>query len=340
MSTIDRGRLTQTVLIVVLVGIGFAIFYELRPFLGGFLGALTLYILLRPAMQYLHKKRKWPKALAATVLILASILLLIVPIGGVAQLLYSKLSNLEFNSNQVYTGIVGILSKVKEHTGVELMSSNTLADVEKMLGNMVQSLLNTTYSLALNVIMLCFILFFMFTNVEQLDKSIRSLIPLKKQHADKLIDESRKMVISNAIGIPLLAAIQGFVSGVGYWIFGVSDPVFWGVITGFFSIAPIVGTAIIWIPLSAYLMISGEVGQGIGLLLFGLIVVSSSDNLIRFVLQKRMADVHPIVTVLGVIVGVGLFGMLGIIFGPLLFSLFFLLFKIYRYEYGSSEARE
>ncbi len=333
MAAIEHIRIKQAIIITIILILGITIIYELRSFMSGILGATTLYVLLRSPMLKLTEKHHWPKALASIFLILASVLLILIPLGAVVQLLYTKLTSFEIDTNQVHKGVVAIVNSIKDATGIELMSDKFISEIQSVINGAIQIVLNTTYSLAINAIMLCFLLYFMLTNVRALDRASFRLLPLTEKHAKRLVLDSKKMVVSNAVGIPLIAIIQGMVAALGYWAFGVADPVFWGLITGVFGILPIVGSAVIWVPMAVYHMLEANVWQGVGLLIFGAVIIAGTDNFIRFMLQKKMADVHPIVTVLGVIIGVNLFGFLGLIFGPLLLSTFLLLIKLYRYEY-------
>jgi predicted PurR-regulated permease PerM len=141
------------------------------------------------------------------------------------------------------------------------------------------------------------------------------------------------MVMSNSIGIPVLGLVQGIVAMIGYSLFGVKEPVLWGIITGIASVIPIIGTMAAWVPLTVLTFAQGDTSNGIWLGVWGLIVIGGSDNVFRFILQKYLADIHPLVTVFGVIFGLNLFGFMGIIFGPLLISLFILLIRIYFDEF-------
>ncbi|RYE12419.1 MAG: AI-2E family transporter, partial [Sphingobacteriaceae bacterium] len=162
---------------------------------------------------------------------------------------------------------------------------------------------------------------------------LRKNLPLKNRNSDKLLTEVRGMVLSNAIGIPVLAFVQGIIAIIGYMIFGVKEPILWGIITGVCSVVPVVGTMIAWVPITLFMFATGHSNAGIGLLFWGLFPIGASDNVIRFLLQKKLADVHPIITVLGVIIGVNLFGFIGLIYGPLLISVFILLVRIYIDEF-------
>ena len=148
-----------------------------------------------------------------------------------------------------------------------------------------------------------------------------------------VIHEINMIVRSNAIGIPLLAVIQGGVAMIGYWIFGAPNILFAGFLTCFASIIPMVGTALVWFPIAVYMALIGNWVQAIGLAIYGGAVISQLDNLIRFIIQKKMADIHPLITVFGVVIGLSLFGFMGVIFGPLLLSLFFLFVDMFKRGY-------
>ena len=162
---------------------------------------------------------------------------------------------------------------------------------------------------------------------------LSSLIPMKNINKKETIDKINVMVKSNAIGIPMLALIQGLIAWVGYMFFGVPNAFLAAFLTGLCSIVPIVGTTVVWIPMAVYFAVMGLWGKAIGLLLFGTICISQSDNLFRFILQKKLADTHPLITISGVVIGLPLFGFIGIIFGPLLVSLFLLFIDMFRKEY-------
>ena len=148
-----------------------------------------------------------------------------------------------------------------------------------------------------------------------------------------LIRYFNEKTYSNIIGAPLLAVIQGGVSALGFWFFGIQDPVFWGVICGLFSFVPFGGTSIIWGAAGIVQISSNATWQGIGILIYGLVIISGMDYAFRFVIQRKLAKVHPLITFFGIILGVRCFGLPGFIFGPLLISYFLIMIKIYKNEY-------
>ena len=141
------------------------------------------------------------------------------------------------------------------------------------------------------------------------------------------------MVKANALGIPIICIIQGLFAALGYWIFGIEDWGLWGFFTGLFAFFPLVGTMIIWVPIVIYMYANGLDWPATGLMLYSFIVTGNVDYAARITLMKKIGDVHPVITVLGVIVGLNLFGFIGLVFGPLLVSYFLVLVKIYINEF-------
>ena len=139
---------------------------------------------------------------------------------------------------------------------------------------------------------------------------MNDILPFNEANTQEVIHEINMIVRSNAIGIPLLAIIQGGVAMIGYLIFGAPNVLVLGFLTCFATIIPMVGTALIWFPVAAYLAVTGDWFNAIGLAAYGGIVISQSDNLIRFILQKKMADTHPLITIFGVVIGLPLFGFM------------------------------
>jgi predicted PurR-regulated permease PerM len=159
--------------------------------------------------------------------------------------------------------------------------------------------------------------------------------PLKDENLLLLRRDMNGMVLSNAIGIPLIALAQGIVGLIGYLVIGVPEPIFWFVLTAFTALLPVVGAALAYIPLSLLLFAGGDSPKGFIVLVFGLAVIGSTDNIFRFIIAKKLGDVHPLITVFGVIIGVNMFGFIGIIFGPILISLFLIMIRIYNNEFGT-----
>ena len=167
-----------------------------------------------------------------------------------------------------------------------------------------------------------------------------SIIPLKTENISLIAEDTKMMVRANALGIPLICIIQGLTAALGYWIFGVADWGLWAFFTGLFAFFPLVGTMIIWVPLVLYMFATGDVMPATWLTLYSFIVTGNVDYLARMTLMKKMGNVHPLITVIGVIAGLNLFGFMGLVFGPLLVSYFIILVKIYISEFSNHQQQD
>jgi predicted PurR-regulated permease PerM len=185
-----------------------------------------------------------------------------------------------------------------------------------------------------------FVLYYMLYYGREIERTLNRIIPLKQENINMLALETKKMVKANAIGIPLISIIQGLTATLGYFIFGVGEFALWGFFTGVFAFFPVVGTMIVWVPLVIYMYVSGETWNATGLLLYSVIVVGNIDYVARITIMKKMGNVHPVITVLGVLIGLGLFGFIGLIFGPLLVSYIIVLLRIYMNEFTTLELGE
>ena len=335
MNQLFKERRWKISLLVTLLILGLIILFELRGFLSGFLGAFTLYVLMRKQLFFLTEKKKVKPTLASILLLIEVIALFLIPVSFMFLMLADKVTMINIDPQLIIEKINNMVNFIEEKTGVELITAENLSLLPKWGIATVQGLAQSIYSLAVNGLVIIFVLYFLFVQARDFEKFLWDMLPFKQANKNAICREANVMIHANAIGIPLLAIIQGGFAFVGYLIFGVSQPFFYAILTGFATIIPLIGTALVWLPIGITMIASGDIANGIGVLLFGGIVVTNIDNLIRFLLQKKLANIHPLITIFGVILGLKLFGFWGIIFGPLLLSLFILFLNIYRREYLS-----
>lgn len=331
----------QYSLITIILGSGVILFFKIIPFLGGILGAATLYILLRKQMLYLREKKMLRPGFAASLLLVEAILFFLIPLALAVWLLINKLLNVNFDPNMFLEKGQHVADLVRDRTGYDMLNKDNLASVAALLPKIGQALMGGISSFIVNLVVLVFVLYFMLIGGRRMEKYIYDILPFNSRNRRSVVAEINMIVTSNAIGIPLLALIQGVVAVIGYIIFRVPDPVLFGFLTCLSTIIPIVGTALVWFPLALYMALTGDWVNALGLTAFALIVISNVDNLVRFMLQRKLADTHPLITIFGVVIGLSLFGFMGIIFGPLLLSLFLLCVNMFKKEYlnGDKEDR-
>ena len=320
-------------LIVIILFMGIIIFRQITPFLGGLLGALTIYILVRGQMRYLVEKRKLKRSLSALLITAETIFVFLIPLGLTVWMVVNKLQDINLDPQTYIAPIQQVAEFIKEKTGYDVLGKDTLTFIVSILPRIGQIIMESISSLAINLFVMIFVLYFMLIGGKKMEAYVNDILPFNETNTQEVIHEINMIVRSNAIGIPLLAIIQGGVATIGYLLFGAPNILLLGFLTCFATIIPMVGTALVWFPVAAYLAISGDWFNAIGIAAYGAIVVSQSDNLIRFILQKKMADTHPLITIFGVVIGLPLFGFMGVIFGPLLLALFFLFVDMFKKEY-------
>jgi len=327
-------RLRQLLLLALIILLGLMLFGQLSSFLPGILGGITLYILSRSLYFNLIFNRKWNKSLTAILFILGYLVLVAIPFYLAVKMIAPKIHEIINNQDILVNGAESFVEKFESYTGAKLLSDENLRMLTQNITGFIPKLINSTASLAINLIMMFFLLYYLLVNGYQVERYLNRVIPLKQKNINALARETRIMIRANALGIPIISAVQGFVAALGYWIFGISDWGMWGFLTGVFAFFPLVGTMIIWVPLVVYLYISGQAWPAAGLALYSIVITGNIDYVTRLGLMKRMGDVHPVITVLGVIVGLELFGFIGLVFGPLLISYFVILVKIYMNEFS------
>jgi predicted PurR-regulated permease PerM len=336
-NAIFNDRLRQVLLLALIIFILFILIGNLYFLLPGILGGITLYILGRNLYFRLVFKRKWSKGWTALLFILVFLIIVAIPIYISVELVSPKINSLIKNQDKVMAALHTFSERVFKLTGFKLLEDENVKNISDKISSMVPRLINSTANILTNLIMMFFLLYYMLVNGRQVERYLQRIIPLERANVDKLASETKTLIRANALGIPIICLIQGIAATIGYWIFGVEDWQLWGFVTGVFAYFPLIGTMIVWVPLVVYQFSMGDNLMATGLTIYSIIVTGNVDYITRLSLMKKMGNVHPLITVLGVIVGLGLFGFVGLIFGPLLVSYFLVLVKIYMNEFTDSK---
>jgi predicted PurR-regulated permease PerM len=334
-NAIHPSKIYQSILIGIILILAFVLWKELGFLFPSFLGAVALYILLRDPMHWLVKEKRMKDWLAASILMTATIVIIMVPLFFLVRMLIIRISPLVSSPDFFSETFREINDYVNGLVGTTLLTQDTIMKMSGKLTIFAQQLLSGTFRQLMILLFMYVFLYFMMVNSRRMEVSLRRNLPFRSENRDKIQNEITRMVRSNAITIPTVALLQGAVALAGYLIFKVSDPVLLGVLTAISSMIPVVGAMLVYLPVVINTLAIGELGNGIGLALWCFILVGGVDNVARFLLQKRLANVHPLITILGVIVGTKLFGLIGLIFGPLTITLFVVLVKVYFNEFGN-----
>lgn len=323
----------QVVLLGLIVLLGIMLITELYIFLPGLLGGVTLYILTRKLYYKLTIQKKWRKGLTSILFIIGCIIIIAIPVYFSIKLITPKINSIINNQQEVIKGLEVFSQKVESYTGQELFTAENADALAKNITSYIPSFLNSGANILTNLLMMFFLLYYLLYSGKDMEKYLNHIIPLKPENVDKLRRETDVMIRANAIGIPVICFVQGLFAAIGYLIFGVKDWGMLGFITGVFAFFPLVGTMIVWVPVVIYMYSIDKAIPATGLAIYSIVVTGNVDYITRLGLLKKLGDVHPMITVLGVIVGLKLFGFIGLIFGPLLISYFIILIKIYMNEF-------
>lgn len=335
-NSISPKIIRQIFILLLILLMGTLIFREMIPYLSGVLGAITIYVLLRNWMQKLVKKG-WKPSLAAALLMLLSFVGILLPVAGIVIMLGNKVGDAVQNSEKVTEAFKKQIGTIEDRVGYDINSQIDVGAISGWLSENLQSFAGGTFDMFIAIGLMYFILYYMLINTKALKESLFEYIPISKKNLKKIGIETNDMVRSNALRIPMVAIAQGIIALIGFLIFGIENPFFWFVIVTIGSMIPFVGTLIGILPVFILTLSSGNSFQAWGILIYGFVVVGSTDNIIRLYVLRKLDNVHPLVTLIGVIVGVPLFGFIGLIFGPLLISLFMIVMRIYKREYGKPQ---
>jgi len=332
-NIIDQNRVRQIFFIIILLFLGILLFMELYSFLPALLGATTLYILMRRWMNYLTDKRKWGKGWAASLLMLLSFIIILLPVGLLIDMLSSKVSYAIQHSAELMAALKKLVNNLEQRFDIVIASDANINKLGNTITASIPRILGATFNSITTIFFMYFILYFMLVNGKKMEVTLYEYIPLRDENVAELGKEVKRMVLSNAIGIPVIAFAQGVIALIGYLILGINEPFFWFGVTCIAAMIPVVGAALAYVPVAIILFANGQNWQGITMLIYGFGIIGTADNVLRFTLLRKLGDVHPLTTVFGVIIGLSLFGFIGLIFGPLLISLFILLLRIYSIEF-------
>jgi len=319
----------NTVVLIILIALGAFLLYSLRIIAGTLLSTLVLYTIFRPIYLHLTQKWHWNKSLAAIGIIFSSLIIIVFPILSLSLMVINKVSEFQ----QKPEDIQKLIERFETYVGSTFNIPHALEKIISRLNTyateLFPAIIGGAANIFLGILIMYFLLYFMFTQYQTFEKGLLKYAPFKKADAIKFAYELRNTTYSNVLGQGFIALVQGSLVSLSFYIFGVQDAIFWGIISTFLSFLPIVGAPFVFIPAALIQLSNGNTTAGWGILLWGLIIVINIDNVIRLILARKIADTHPIITVIGVIIGIPVFGILGLVFGPLLLSYFILTFKIY-----------
>jgi len=306
------------------------LFYASIPFLNAFFGALILFVIFKPLNRKLKNKFKFSKSLAAWSILLISSIIIILPLFFLIQGLISQISTLPevITSIDKFEDVINTISSLRLEIKTDTIINQVIPFIEKS----VSSIFENAIILITNIVLFYFLLYYMLVNGDDFINKIKKALPFTPKNKERIINKFSDMTKATIIGSLLIAILQGTMLWAGFHFLSIPGALFWGLVTALISFIPIVGSPVIWVPAAIILLFSGSIWQAVALLLWGFII-SSVDNVIRPITNKKFGKIHPLISIIGVFIGISQFGFLGIFIGPLLVAYFVLIWDIYREEH-------
>lgn len=313
-----------------MVALTVALALALAPYATGLLGIPVLYVAFQPLHDWLA--RRAAAKMAAGLVVVVLVVLLVVVGGSFATLIVSEARSVPAMLSQ--SAMVTRLSEL--HIGdvdVGARLAELSSKIVAWIGSSAFGFIGAASRVALNLTISCFGLFYLLLRPGETWDAVRPYIPVSASNTEKLRQRFRDVTASTLIGTGLSAVLHGVLMSLGFRLAGLPNALLWGVVTMVFSILPVLGSGLVWGPAAIWLLLDHRPGAAVLLAVWGILIIGNIDYVIRPMVSRRWAHIHPLVTLIGALVGVPYLGILGLLIGPLAVSYFFELIAMYREEY-------
>ncbi|MGH7832816.1 MAG: AI-2E family transporter [Candidatus Binatia bacterium] len=341
---------------VLLAVILYVAFLILSPFLEALTWAAILAIIVYPGYIWLRRLLRGRATLAAFIVTLLIALLILIPALKLAGFLSEEAVELVKIVRGLANGTEVEAWKEKAWVRSLLGFWDTIAtrfnyadvDVNKTLAQAVQvssgflvgklsGIAQNVLLFAVNTLIALLSLFFFLRDGKVFCDKIRLILPMDRQQQEKLFSNIVNSIIAVIHGCVITAMVQGILAGLAYWALGIPFAVVWGVATAFAALFPIGGSSLVWIPASLYLFFQEDYIRGLIMVGWGVGVVGTVDNILRPILIGSRLRLPMLLLLFSIIGGMNLFGVLGLILGPVIFALLASLFDLYLQEYRNAQ---
>ena len=259
------------------------------------------------------------------------ILVILIPSFFIGSALIKESKNIFTTAAKI--NLAEASQEISELIGYEVDLNMYLIPMFNRLANLiadsVPNLVNSISVLFVSLFVMFFLIYYAFKEGDQILLGFLNSLPIDRKHKNQMVVETKKVIKGVIYGQLLVALIQGFLGGLGFWIFGVPNPVLWGFVMVIMAFVPFLGTPLVWVPAVIFEFSAGNVGMAIGLLLYSGIIVTNIDNFIKPKIIGRETGMHPLLVVIGIFGGISLFGLIGMLIGPVIVALCVLIIKFF-----------
>jgi predicted PurR-regulated permease PerM len=328
----------QTLVLLLATACGVYVCYRLVvPFMPALTLALALAVMFLPLQRWLEAWLKQP-SLAALVAVSLIALIVLIPVTFVGhRLLLQAVSGAQLIDAKVSSGewrraleLHPLLAWLPDRIERQIDLAGTVKSLTSWLSNAAGSIITGSMMQALSLCVTFYLLFFMLRDRSAALKSLRSRAPLTVAEMDQLLRRVSETIHATIYGLLAVAFVQGLLGGLMFWWLGLPAPLLWGVVMALLAVVPVLGAFVVWLPAALFLLVDGSVGKAVILVLWGMLVVGTIDNLLRPVLVGNRLKLHTALAFMSVVGGLLLFGAPGIILGPVALTVTGALLEIWR----------
>jgi len=338
--------LESRALLLLLFAVSLAFGWIMLPFYGTILWACIIALLFAPVHRRLLVRLKGRRTSAALLTLLIVLVLVIVPlvlIGAAlareAMSVYERLQSGEWTPSlyfhRVFDALPGWIKAMLDRFGLidfetlQQRLTSAMGQASQFIAARMVGIGQDTFTFVAELFITVYIAFFLIRDGESVVETVRQSIPLSPSDKKDLIDKFATVLRATVKGNLLVAAIQGALGGLAFWVLGVGSALLWAVLMAFLSLLPAVGAALVWFPVAVYFFVSGAIWKSVALIAYGVLVIGLVDNLLRPILvgkDTRMPDYLVMITTLG---GMAVFGINGFVLGPTIAAMFIAVWHIY-----------
>lgn len=319
-------------------------FFLFLPYLSALILAVTFAVIFYPVQKWIAAFFGGRRLLAALVTLIVILVIVFGPLTFFGIQVFSEAAQLYERIASPEFGVVGSTGQLLPDRvarllpGLDFDASTAIRGIVGWFSNNVAAIFSGVTGTLLQVFLGILALFYILKDADKIREKVVNIIPLPRESTLKIVDRLHVAITSVMRGSILVALIQGILAGVGFAIFGIPNPAFWGSLTMIASLVPTVGTSLVVVPAIVYLLLGNHFPQAIGLAVWGVVAIGLIDNFLSPKLIERGVKIHPFLILLSVLGGIGLFGPMGFIMGPLVLSLLFALLDIYPSVFSSKRA--
>ena len=331
----DKNNFKDLVTYALVIGLFIVAFLIIKPIIMAIIYGILLAYITHPVYRFLVKKIK-NESVSAFIVCLGFFIVIIVLLAIIIGSLFGQAVNfyVSMKSTDIATSIANSIPKSFIPTEV---TTSLVDNLRSSISNLILNFLGTfnTFITELPILFLklavtIFVFFFALRDGTKAIEYLKSISPLKKETEEKFLKRFKDITNSVLLGQILVGIIQGSVAGIGFFIFGIHDALLLTLVSIGFSIIPMIGPAVVWIPVLIYMLVSGKTDSAFLFLIYNLFLTSLIDNLVRPFIVSKKAEVNSAIIVIGMIGGFLVFGVIGLIIGPLILAYILLVLEIYK----------